>query len=152
MHPINSLRGKVSIRLGTQSRCSIGNFLMTSGPFYIKCIESSELTIGNKCFFNCNCSITCANKIVIGSNCMFANNFVVVDHDHRIKDGKITANLITQPTFIENNVWCGANVTVVKGVTIGEGAIVAAGSVVTHNVEAHTLVAGVPAKFVKHLQ
>lgn len=143
---INSIKGSLNIDLFQNAKCSVGKFLMTSGPFYIKCTENAELTIGDNCFFNHNCSLTSAEHIEIGNNCMFANNLVVVDHDHDRENGKISEKLITAPVKIGNNVWCGANVTILKGVTIGDGAIVAAGAVVTRNVEAHTVVAGVPAK------
>jgi acetyltransferase-like isoleucine patch superfamily enzyme len=54
-----------------------------------------------------------------------------------------------QPIIIGNNVWIGTNVTVLKGVTIGDGAIIAAGSVVTKDVPANCMAAGVPAKVIK---
>jgi acetyltransferase-like isoleucine patch superfamily enzyme len=56
------------------------------------------------------------------------------------------------PTIIGRNAWVGVNVTILPGVTIGEGAIVAAGSVVTHDIPAWTLAAGVPAKIKKELE
>ena len=90
--------------------------------------------------------LTAAENIVIGNQCMFANNFVVVDHDHDRKDGKILKELVSAPVKIGNNVWCGANVTVLKGVTIGDGAVIAAGSVVNRDVAAYSVVAGVPAR------
>lgn len=119
---------------------------MSRGPLYIKCTEGADIKIGSRCFFNNNCSITASDKITIGNHCMFANNLVIVDHDHKIKNSMVTGDLISKPVTIENNVWCGANVTILKGVTIGNGAIIAAGAVVTKNVAARTVVAGVPAK------
>lgn len=146
MAKINSLKGRIEIDLFSDAKCRIGNFLMTAGPFYIKCTDKAEITIGDKCFFNHNCSLTAAENIVIGNQCMFANNFVVVDHDHDRKDGKILKELVSAPVKIGNNVWCGANVTVLKGVTIGDGAVIAAGSVVNRDVAAYSVVAGVPAR------
>ena len=146
MAKINSLKGRIEIDLFSDAKCRIGNFLMTAGPFYIKCTDKAEITIGDNCFFNHNCSLTAAENIVIGNQCMFANNFVVVDHDHDRKDGKILKELVTAPVKIGNNVWCGANVTVLKGVTIGDGAVIAAGSVVNRDVAAYSVVAGVPAR------
>ncbi|WP_294784066.1 acyltransferase [uncultured Eubacterium sp.] len=146
MAKINSLKGRIEIDLFSDAKCRIGNFLMTAGPFYIKCTDKAEITIGDNCFFNHNCSLTAAENIVIGNQCMFANNFVVVDHDHDRKDGKILKELVSAPVKIGNNVWCGANVTVLKGVTIGDGAVIAAGSVVNRNVAAYSVVAGVPAR------
>ena len=146
MAKINSLTGRIEIDLFSDAKCRIGNFLMTAGPFYIKCTDKAEITIGDNCFFNHNCSLTAAENIVIGNQCMFANNFVVVDHDHDRKDGKILEELVSAPVKIGNNVWCGANVTVLKGVTIGDGAVIAAGSVVNRDVAAYSVVAGVPAR------
>lgn len=146
MAKINSLKGRIEIDLFSDAKCRIGNFLMTAGPFYIKCTDKAEVTIGDNCFFNHNCSLTAAENIVIGNQCMFANNFVVVDHDHDRKDGKILKELVSAPVKIGNNVWCGANVTVLKGVTIGDGAVIAAGSVVNRDVAAYSVVAGVPAR------
>lgn len=146
MAKINSLKGRIEIDLFSDAKCRIGNFLMTAGPFYIKCTDKAEITIGDNCFFNHNCSLMAAENIVIGNQCMFANNFVVVDHDHDRKDGKILKELVSAPVKIGNNVWCGANVTVLKGVTIGDGAVIAAGSVVNRDVAAYSVVAGVPAR------
>ena len=146
MAKINSLKGRIEIDLFSDAKCRIGNFLMTAGPFYIKCTDKAEITIGDNCFFNHNCSLTAAENIVIGNQCMFANNFVVVDHDHDRKDGKILKELVSAPVKIGNNVWCGANVTVLKGVTIGDGAVIAAGSVVNRDVAAYSVVSGVPAR------
>ena len=146
MAKINSLKGRIEIDLFSDAKCRIGNFLMTAATFYIKCTDKAEITIGDNCFFNHNCSLTAAENIVIGNQCMFANNFVVVDHDHDRKDGKILKELVSAPVKIGNNVWCGANVTILKGVTIGDGAVIAAGSVVNRDVAAYSVVAGVPAR------
>ena len=146
MAKINSLKGRIEIDLFSDAKCRIGNFLMTAGPFYIKCTDKAEITIGANCFFNHNCSLTAAENIVIGNQCMFANNFVVVDHGHDRKDGRILKELVSAPVKIGNNVWCGANVTVLKGVTIGDGAVIATGSVVNRDVAAYSVVAGVPAR------
>ena len=146
MAKINSLKGRIEIDLFSDAKCRIGNFLMTAGPFYIKWTDKAEITIGDNCFFNHNCRLTAAENIVIGNQCMFANNFVVVDHDHDRKDGKILKELVSAPVKIGNDVWCGANVTVLKGVTIGDGAVIAAGSVVNRDVAAYSVVAGVPAR------
>ena len=123
---------------------------MTAGPFYAKCLENSKLKIGNRCFFNHNCSITCAEKIEIGDNCLFANNIVIVDHDHKLDEkGLAQGELTTSSVKIDDGVWCGSNSVILRGVHIGKGAVVAAGAVVNRDVPAHTLVAGVPAKIIR---
>lgn len=143
---INSIRGKVLIELLDNSNLSIGNFLMSRGPLYIKGVKEGKISIGDNCFFNHNCSITSAYRVSIGNFCMFANNLVIVDHDHIIENGNLTAELKGKPITIGNDVWVGANVTILKGVNIGDGAIIAAGAVVNKDVEPNTIVAGVPIK------
>ena len=153
MQLLNSIRGQLKLELSHKAKCYLGQFLMSRGPLYIKCIDDAELKIGNRCFFNNNCSITAAKSITIGDECMFANNLVVVDHDHIVENGSITGKLTSKPIIIGNNVWVGANVTILKGVTIGNKAIIAAGAVVTKDVPEHTMVSGVPAtpKKILHL-
>lgn len=149
---VNSIKGPFKIEIKGSGKIVVGNFLMSRGPLYLKSVGTGQLILGKNVFFNHNCSVTCANKVLIGDNCMFANNLVIVDHDHKInKEGSI-GELISKPVVIKNRVWCGANVTILKGVTIGEGAVIAAGSVVTKNVEAHSIYAGIPAKLVKKIR
>lgn len=145
------IRGTFHVQLLKRTKCVIGRSFVTMGPFYLKCLEGSSLTIGENCFFNHNCSITSAVNIVIGNGCNFANNVVIVDHDHIFDASGVKKELSSAPISIGDNVWIGANVTILKGVCIGEGAVVAANSVVRSNVDAHTIVAGVPAKAVKRI-
>ncbi|MCQ2548473.1 MAG: sugar O-acetyltransferase [Lachnospiraceae bacterium] len=145
----NSIRGSLNVELLGRSSLSIGSFLMSRGPLYLKCTESGNITIGDKCFFNHNCSITSEYQITIGNHCMFANNVVVVDHDHIFENEAVTGKLTGAPVIIGNEVWIGANVTILKGVTIGDGAIIAAGAVVTKDIPEHTVAVGVPARVSK---
>ncbi|MGN1156310.1 MAG: acyltransferase [Agathobacter sp.] len=125
---------------------------MSRGPLYLKSVNGGRLTIGKDVFFNHNASITCANMISIGNQCKFANNLVIVDHDHAIGPEGALSELVTKPIVIEDRVWCGANVTITKGVHIGTGAVVAAGAVVTKDVPAYSIVAGVPAKVIRDMK
>lgn len=146
---VNSIRGAFKPEIVGRGRITIGRFLMSRGPLYLKSVDGGQLTIGENVFFNHNCSITCAESIVIGNHCMFANNLVIVDHDHKIGTNGVTGTLIAKPIVIEERVWCGANVTITKGVRIGTGAVIGANAVVVNDVEAHSIVAGVPAKKIK---
>lgn len=146
---INSIRDKFFVELKKGSTVNIGKFLMSRGPLYIKCVENASVSIGNNCFCNHNCSITAAERVVIGDNCMFANNLVIVDHDHVYGEDAVAQELITSPVTIGDNVWVGANVSILKGVTIGSGAVVAAGSVVNRSIPSHEVWGGVPAKKIR---
>lgn len=148
---INSIRGEIYIELFKDANLKIGRFLMSRGPLYLKCTEGGYIELGDRTFFNNNCSLTAAKKITIGSHCMFANNLVIVDHDHKCSPSGITGELVSEEINIGNNVWCGANVTILKGVHIGDGAVIAAGAVVNRDVPAHTVVGGVPIKVLKEI-
>lgn len=125
---------------------------MSAGPLYIKCTANSKLTIGENTFFNHNCSITCAEEIVIGESCNIANNVVIIDHDHKIINRVASGSIVTSPVKIGKNVWIGANAVITRGVVIGDGAVVAAGAVVTTDVPSHEVWGGVPAKRIKRLE
>ncbi|MGJ5645180.1 acyltransferase [Latilactobacillus curvatus] len=124
--------------LQRKNRLRGGTHLIVSG--------NGLISIGKNNFFNFNVSITALNKVIIGNNCKFANNVVIIDHDHDYKNNNIGYN--TSPVVIKDKVWVGANATILKGVTLGEGAVVAAGAVVTKNVPDRTIVGGIPAKFI----
>lgn len=147
----NIIRGKFSVSINKNAKCVLGKHLISMGPLYIKLLQDAQLQIGENCFFNHNCSITCVKDIKIGSGCNFANNIVIVDHDHKVSAKGVEKDLVSKPIVIGNSVWIGANVTILKGVTIGNGAVVAANSVVRNDVKAHTIVAGAPAKTVKEI-
>ena len=98
-------------------------------------------------------------KLIIGNYVMIGPQVSIITGDHKIDTvGKYMVNVSDDekvpendlPVVIEDDVWIGANSTILKGVTIGEGSVVAAGSVVTKNVPAYTIVGGVPAKIIKN--
>lgn len=88
--------------------------------------------------------------ITIGNDVMLANNVAIVGGDHRYQDVGMTMFAAPRehwkPTVVGDDVWLGHGTIVLNGLTIGRGAIVAAGSVVTSDVESYAIVAGVPAR------
>lgn len=106
--------------------------------------KGATLEIGNS-YINSNCRIRVANKVTIGDNCAISHDFTVMDSNFHKLDGQVCSASVT----IGNHVWIGSRVTILPGVSIGDGAVIAAGSVVTQNVESKTLVAGVPARKIK---
>jgi acetyltransferase-like isoleucine patch superfamily enzyme len=88
--------------------------------------------------------------IRIGNRVMIASNSVIttLTHDHSAEDMQQT--LISKEIVIEDDVWIGAHCTILPGVTIGKGAVVGAGSVITKNVEPYSIVVGAPARFLKY--
>lgn len=112
----------------------------------IICFKNSQLTL-NSGFINSDVKIRCFKSITIGKGAKISHNVTIMDGDgHFIEYDGYTP---VKPVVIEDHVWIGTKSIILKGVTIGEGSIVAAGSVVTKDVPAYTLVAGNPAKVIK---
>jgi acetyltransferase-like isoleucine patch superfamily enzyme len=112
---------------------------------------SGELVIGDYALLTPGVRIMACDSIRIGNGCMFAHGAYVTDSDwHGIYD-RIAIPETPRPVRIGDNVWVGDRATVLKGVTIGDNSIVAAGAVVTRDVAANTVVAGNPARPVKEL-
>jgi acetyltransferase-like isoleucine patch superfamily enzyme len=148
---LNAIRGKIDLSIGKGSTFKCEKKLRVDGPIYLKAVNGGLLNIGSNCYFNRNCSITALNKINIGNGCMFGNNVVVVDHDHIMSYNGALNEFKISDVNIEDGVWIGANSTILSGAKIGTGTIIAAGSVVKGECEAHSLYAGVPARFIKKL-
>lgn len=104
--------------------------------------------IGERTFINMGCKFQDQGGVFIGNDCLIGHNATLCTINHN-PDPEHRGDMSFKPIHIEDKVWIGANVTIVPGVTIGEGAIIAAGAVVTKDVAPRTVVAGVPAKFLK---
>lgn len=89
--------------------------------------------------------------VIVEDGASLAGNDYILAHSTPLEYHKDVVESFVAPTIVRKNVWVGINVTILPGVEIGEGAIVAAGSVVTKDVPPHTLVGGVPAKHIKDL-
>lgn len=108
---------------------------------------NGTLEIGDSTYINPHCLIIAQNLIQIGSKCAISWNVQVMDTDLH----EIHASGSKNPSKVRigNHVWIGSNTTILKGVEIGDGAVIAAGSVVTKNIPPACLAAGSPAKVIK---
>ena len=109
------------------------------------------LTLGSDCFINYGCTLLALGGITIGDG-VFIGPHCVIATEYHPEDPLARHTLLTKPVVIGPNAWLGASVTVLAGVTIGADAIVAAGSVVTGDVPAGTVVAGTPAKVIRNIR
>lgn len=115
-------------------------------PFYTDC--GKNITVGKNVFINMGCKFQDQGGIFIDDGALIGHNVVLATLNHDISP--VTRHSMTpKPIHIGKNVWIGANSVILPGVTVGDGAIVAAGAVVTRDVPENTVVGGVPAKVIK---
>jgi acetyltransferase-like isoleucine patch superfamily enzyme len=109
-----------------------------------------SIVIGNNVFIGAACEFNIRSKITIADDCLIASGCRFIDHDHDItrRDVPMIAQVECEeaPITIADDVWLGVNVIVLKGVTIGRGAIVGAAAVVTRDIGPYEIWAGVPAR------
>ena len=118
-------------------------------PFTTDC--GKNINLGENIFINAGCRFQDHGGITIGDGALIGHNVVLATLNHGFAPEK-RSNTYPAPIVIGKNVWVGANVTVVPGVTIGDKAVIAAGVVVTKDVPANTIAGGVPAKVIKTLE
>lgn len=117
-------------------------------PFTTDC--GKNLSLGKEVFLNAGCRFQDQGGITIGNGVLIGHNVVLSTLNHDPAPAR-RAWLHPAPIVIGDRVWIGSNATVLPGVTIGDGAIVAAGAVVTKDVAPNTVVAGVPARLLRPL-
>ncbi len=117
-------------------------------PFYTDC--GLNITIGKNVFINSGCRFQDWGGITIGDGTLIGHNVVIATINHGLAPEKRHDN-IPAPVTIGKNVWIGSNSTILPGVTIGENSVIAAGAVVTKEVPAKVIAAGVPAKVIKSI-
>jgi len=154
-----------------QKQFTAGSGCVISGRFVCE-NENGKIIVGDNTFIGGGLFIS-INKIEIGSNVLFSWNCTVIDNDaHSLRaeertadvrdwkrgldEGKIGkykdwSKVNSAPVKIMDDAWIGFNSIILKGVTVGRGAVVGAGSVVTNDVPDHTVVAGNPARVIKKL-
>ena len=113
--------------------------------------DQGKITIGDYVLISPGGRISASDEIVIGDSVMMANGVYITDSDWHDLYDRTARSPEVKPVHIGNNVWLGDHSTVLKGVTIGENSVVAAGAVVSKNVPPNVVVAGNPATVVKQL-
>ncbi len=140
--------------IGNASGISIGNNLTCFGNDYLFANEGGRIFIGNNVSINFNVMINASEdgRIVIGDDVLIASGVVMRSSNHRFSEKRVPINMQGhEPGFIivKNNVWIASNAVLLPNITVGEGAIIAAGAVVTKDVEPYSIVGGVPAVKIK---
>ena len=113
-------------------------------------ISAKNIRFGKNVFVNSGCCFQDQGGITIGDGSLIGHQVVLATLNHALEPDR-RATTLPGPIVIGKNVWIGAHATILQNVTIGDNAVIAAGAVVTRDVPANTVVAGVPAKAVKTL-
>jgi acetyltransferase-like isoleucine patch superfamily enzyme len=124
------------------------NVVIKEGTRICACNATATLSIGKNTTVGYHAFLFSSNRINIGEDCLIAPFAYIVDSNHKFdREKKINQQANeSAPIIIGNDVWIASNVTILKGVMIGDGAIIAANSVVNRNVDPYTIVGGSPAK------
>lgn len=109
-----------------------------------------NIQVGNNVFINGGCHFQDQGGITLGDDCLIGHNVVFATLNHFIEPSE-RASLQPAPIVLGKNVWVGSSSTILQGVTIGDNAIIAAGSVVTKDVPANVIVGGVPARLIRYI-
>ena len=151
INEVNIQRKKVmpcTLWIGEDGVLESRGFTMYEGAAIVVA-NGGRLQLGRNSYMNASL-IQCASTIAIGDGCAIAGDVLIQDTDfHSVLDENGNEKERAKPITIGNHVWICAKATVLKGVTIGDGAIVAAGAIVTKDVPAHALVGGNPARVIK---
>ena len=143
--------GRISIE--NYGRIVIGERLRVRGkPWASELATTGDgtLVIGNGTYINSGTSISARSSVTIGSRCHIGPRVLIMDSDYHIP-GDPLGHAGARPVVLEDEVWVGAAAIILKGVHIGSHASIGAGSVVTKDVPAGTVVGGVPARPIREL-
>ncbi len=131
----------VGVRLGSATYVYLGCFIWFYGPGQMR---RGGLRIGKHCHINRQCLLDARASLTIGDNVSISPEVAILTTQHDYNDAGF--GLISRPVVIEDYVWIGSRAMIMPGVTVGRGAVVAAGAVVTKDVAPLDIVGGVPAK------
>jgi len=139
-----------------QGRLEVGAGTLLEPDVWLTAPGAARIRIGGGTFLNIGVMVAALALVEIGEHCMFANGCFISDGSHRFDDphkpvpwqGFTTKG----PTRIGDNVWCGANVVITSGVTVGERCVIGANSVVTEDVPAFSIAAGAPARVLRTIE
>lgn len=118
-------------------------------PIELGAASNASLVLGERVFINIGATIVATHSITIGDDCLIGDLVAIFDTDHHAMEPSRPTR--RAPVRLGKNVWVGRSATILPGVTIGDHAVVAAGSIVTSDIPARTLVAGVPARPIRTL-
>jgi len=167
------IRGRVDARARDNGKIIIGDYVVIEGPLQLWVRDNAKIVIGNNCRLDsyvrldgawnsvielgegvnvgAYSMINSSKRVSIGAHTLISCSVNIIDVDHGISRDKLIKDQLPEgvPIEIGDDVWIGWGAAVLKGVKIGKGAVVGAGSMVTVDVSPYSVVAGVPARKIK---
>jgi acetyltransferase-like isoleucine patch superfamily enzyme len=139
-----------------EGRLEIGSGTLLEPDVWITAPGDARIRVGSGTFLNIGVMVAAVELVEIGDHCMFANGCFITDGNHRFDDPEKPVPWqgfdSKGPTRVGDNVWCGANVVITSGVTVGERCVIGANSVVTRDLPPHSVAAGAPAKVLREVE
>jgi acetyltransferase-like isoleucine patch superfamily enzyme len=140
----------------SQGRLEVGAHALFEPHVWITAPGEARVRIGSGTFLNVAVMVAAHEMVEIGDHCMLANGCFVTDASHRFDDPDrpVPWQGFTSkgPTRVGDNVWCGANVVITSGVTVGERCVIGANSVVTGDLPPRSIAAGAPARMIREVE
>jgi acetyltransferase-like isoleucine patch superfamily enzyme len=137
-------------------RLEVGEHTLFEPHVWVTIAPEARVRIGGGTYLNIGVMVAAVELVEIGDHCMFANGCFVSDGAHRFDDADMPVPwqgfTSKAPTRVGDNVWCGANVVITSGVTVGERCVIGANSVVTRDIPPFSVAAGSPAKVLRQVE
>ena len=142
---------KVTLQVGRGGRVELGRWSWLGHGTKIRCHEG-VVSIGAKTVLGQECTISAYQHVSIGRECVIADRVMLIDFDHGVVDVDRPTRLqgiYKRDVRVGHNVWIGYGACILRGVTIGDNAIIGTSAVVTKDVPANSVVAGIPARVIR---
>ena len=146
------LHGNV-LEMLREGRLEIGPHVLFEPGVWLTADAPARIAIGEGSFLNLGVQVAAVDRVEIGAHCMLANGCFITDANHRFDDPVLPVPWqgfsSKGPTRLGDNVWCGVNVVITSGVTVGERCVIGANSVVTSDLPPRSIAAGAPARVLR---
>jgi acetyltransferase-like isoleucine patch superfamily enzyme len=141
----------LQLQTGRTGQIRFGRFVWIGHGSKIRCHEGI-VEIGPKTVIGQECTISAYQRVSIGQQCVVADRAMFIDFDHNVADSELpirSQGIYKRDVVVGSNVWIGYGAQILRGVTIGDNAIIGASSVVTRDIPANAVAAGSPARVVR---
>jgi acetyltransferase-like isoleucine patch superfamily enzyme len=142
---------RLELQIGRKGEIRFGRFVWIGDGTKIRCHEG-VVEIGDKTVLGQECTISAYQRVRIGEQCVIADRAMFIDFDHGVVDVERPIRqqgIYKRDTIVGSNVWIGYGACILRGVRVGDNAIIGTNSVVTSDVPANAVVGGVPARVIR---